>query len=133
MANFNGYGGFMNQPQFQSMYQAPVFQQQPAQQLDERIWVANEQAAESYLVAPNSFVRLWDSNKNQFYEKRSDASGRPMPIECYKYERITARQGMNESIATVDYQKQIDGLNGRIKAIEEALSNGKHDAENEPA
>ena len=56
-----------------------------------------------------------------------------MPIECYKYERITAKQGAYNDNGINNYQEQINSLNGLIKALEEALADGKHDAENEPA
>ena len=86
------------QPNYQSGYfqpnyfqpQMPIGQpQMPAQPqqppLDDRIWVASESAAEAFIVTANGFVRLWDSNKPVFYEKRTDAQGRPMPIVAYEY------------------------------------------------
>ena len=41
------------------------------------IWVPNEQAANDYLVAPNSAVTLWNSNAPVVYLKQADASGKP--------------------------------------------------------
>lgn len=41
------------------------------------IWVPNAQAAEGYLVAPNSAVVLWDSSAPVVYLKQTDASGKP--------------------------------------------------------
>lgn len=89
--------------------------QQPQQNNDERIWVQGINSAEAYLVAPNSFVRLWDSSAPVFYEKRADATGRPMPLETYEYKRIEA-QKPNE--ATIDYVKEIEALKERITALE---------------
>lgn len=120
------YSDFYRQPQFQP---APYQQQfQPQQQiqaptLDERIWVQNENAAEAYLVAPNSFVRLWDANNNMFYEKRTDATGRPLPMEVYEYklrqpQAVTEKPNNND--VTIELQKQIEALQGRIEALEKA-------------
>lgn len=51
--------------------------QQTAQQPSPIIWVQNHQAAENYMVAPNSAVVLWDSNVPVIYLKQCDASGKP--------------------------------------------------------
>lgn len=42
-----------------------------------RIWVQGEAGAKSYLVAPNTSVDLWDSEKQLIYVKSADASGMP--------------------------------------------------------
>ena len=87
------------QPNYQSGYFQPNYfspQMQPMQQpqmpmqgqqapQDDRIWVASESAAEAFQMVPNGFVRLWDSNKPIFYEKRADMNGRPMPLVAYEY------------------------------------------------
>jgi len=91
--NVMNYG--VNQPQFQQIQQ----QQQPTS-TDERIWVQSEQAAEAYLVAPSSFVRLWDSNKPIFYEKRADATGKPFPMEIYEYSRRASEASNSASLTS---------------------------------
>lgn len=40
-------------------------------------WIQGEQAAKSYLVAPNSTVVLFDSESQTIYIKTADASGMP--------------------------------------------------------
>ena len=40
-------------------------------------WVAGEQEARGYLIAPNSAVALWDSTAPTVYLKQADASGKP--------------------------------------------------------
>ena len=57
---------------------------------DERIWVQNETSAEAYLLAPNGFVRLWDSSQPRFYEKSADCTGRPMPLKVFEYKEVVA-------------------------------------------
>lgn len=90
-------------------------------QQDERIWVQNQQAAESYLVVPNSFVRLWDSQKPIFYEKRADATGRPLPLDIYSYTKIDPISASNSMTQGNELEKQIKALNERILALEKEL------------
>lgn len=99
--------------------QMPVQSQQP--QLDDRIWVASESAAEAFIVTANGFVRLWDSNKPVFYEKRTDAQGRPMPIVAYEY-KIRDAGATPEAVSA--------GFEQRLSAVEERLNQlteGKRD------
>lgn len=99
---------------------------------DERIWVQNETSAEAYLVAPNGFVRLWDANKPVFYEKRADASGRPLPMDVFEYVRKSPRFGalgedMDKSVRD-EIKEQIDALTQRIEALESVKKGGKVNA-----
>lgn len=84
----NPYFGQQNYQNNMQMPQQMVGAQmsQPAQ--DERIWVQSATAAENYLVAPNSFVRLWDSTLNRFYERKTDATGRPFPLRIFEYKEV---------------------------------------------
>lgn len=108
--------GYTN-PYYQQNYATNYAQSAPTQ--DERIWVQNETSADAYLVAPNGFVRLWDSNKPIFYEKRADASGRPYPVEAYKYEKIASNRGVENEGNRIELSNQIEGLTRRIEALEE--------------
>lgn len=60
MAYQNPYypGNTMNfQPQYQQpVYQQPMGMQAPQPMQDDRIWVASEQAADSYQIVPNGFA-----------------------------------------------------------------------------
>lgn len=94
----------------------PNYQQ--TQNTDERIWVQNQASAEAYLMIPNSFVRLWDASQPIFYEKRTDAVGRPQPIDIYKYEKIAPNRPISDNGATIDYQSQINDIIRRISALE---------------
>lgn len=60
----------------QNAYQQPMMGQ-ATQGTPSIIWVPNAQAAEGYLVAPNSAVVLWDSSAPVVYLKQTDASGKP--------------------------------------------------------
>lgn len=124
------------QPNYQSGYFQPNYfspQMQPMQQpqmpmqgqqapQDDRIWVASESAAEAFQMVPNGFVRLWDSNKPVFYEKRADMNGRPMPLVAYEYkirDAAAAPEAVNQ-----DFEKRLSALEDKIKAMEGT----KHDA-----
>lgn len=116
-----------NQPQpygltFGQPYQ--TYAQQNAVVPDERIWVQNETAAEAYLLAPNGFARLWDSSSNRFYEKRADATGRPLPMDIYEYKRILPQiQGNTEETSKLSYEEinaKFEEISQRIEALEKA-------------
>lgn len=91
----NNYGGFQpgqNYGQYGSQYggqfgQMPQSYGQPMQaqpqqmpMRDDRLWVEGEEAARSFLVAANSSAVLWDSGSDTIYFKRTDVSGRPLPM-----------------------------------------------------
>lgn len=110
--------------QIRQPYQQPAQaqQQMPVNQ-DERIWVASQAAAEAYIVAPNGFVRLWDSNNPVFYERRCDATGKPYPTVAYEYKvRNTAPQDTPQAavqtVNNTEYDNKIKALEERIKALE---------------
>lgn len=129
-----------NYPYLQNFNQAqPSFNQgfnqaqAPAQPQDERIWVQNETSAEAYLLAPNGFARLWDSSANRFYEKRADATGRPLPMDIYEYKRISPQKQpeLNEvnKLSFDEIHEQIEAINERIDKLEQvkkgAVKNAK--------
>ena len=63
------------QPQ---MVQQPMPQPMPTQtQPDPMLWVLGQTEAESYPVAPNNVVTLWDKNTPTIYIKSANAQGVP--------------------------------------------------------
>lgn len=115
--------GYFNPYQQAQYSQTPMYQQRQEQTTDDRIWVQNETAAEAYLIAPNSFVRLWDANKPVFYERRADATGRPLPMERYEFKRISSQiQEINTQTENV-LREEIKALNERITALERKEQN----------
>ena len=96
-------------PQYQPQVpQVPQVQSQPVQQQPQMnsnlIWVQGEAGAKSYLVAPNTTVQLWDSERQTIYLKSADASGMP-------------------SIKTLDYTIREMPQNNVVLASESASSN----------
>lgn len=94
-----------------------------AAQADERIWVQNQNAADAYLMAPSSFVRLWDANQPVFYEKRTDATGRPLPMEVYEYTHRKPVEASLDASNAIDYKKEIEGIIRRVEALERGIKN----------
>lgn len=114
--------------QLRQPYQQMQMPQSPAK-ADERIFVQGKDAALAYLVAPNSFVRLWDSTSNQFYEKSADASGRPT-METFEYRRKAAdvpNTEPTEAPQGKDYEKELEALRNRIAALEAMMKEATHE------
>ena len=65
-----------NQNQFAQPFQQPIQQPMPIQNND-MIFVLGQNEAESYPVAPNSTVTMWDKNQKTFYIKTANAQGIP--------------------------------------------------------
>lgn len=116
----------MNYPYYgNQFFNAPALQQsQPPQQQDERIWVQGIEGANAYLVAPNSFVRLWDSQSNTFYEKHTDASGRPY-TDVFEYSKKSDQRPQVAVPST--YETQLEELEKRVCALEKKGKGVKKD------
>ena len=65
-----------NQNQFAQPFQQPIQQPMPIQNND-MIFVLGQNEDESYPVAPNSTVTMWDKNQKTFYIKTANAQGIP--------------------------------------------------------
>ena len=99
---------------YQPMY-APQYQQNQSS----IIWVQGEAGAKSYLVAPNTTVQLWDSEKQVIYLKSADASGMPS-IKTLDYTIRDAAPKMVSPVGTEyatkadieELRKQIEELKG---------------------
>ena len=120
MAIFNGYPATYQNPY---MIQQPQYQQ-PQQQQSGIIWIQGEAAAKSYLVAPNTSVALFDSERQTVYIKSADASGMPS-IKTLDY---TIREAQNASPAvpkeSVTYatKDDLNAVYAKIKGIEDRLT-----------
>lgn len=115
MFNNNYYNPYPDQLQQLRQQYAPAMQPNH----DERIWVQGEDAARAYLVAANSFVRLWDSTKQVFYEKRADQTGRPY-MEVFEYQRKPAENPAAKKNGDADSitRDEIEALKKRVEALE---------------
>lgn len=109
-------------PQYQPMQQS----QPQAQQNGSIIWVQGEAGAKSYLVAPNSTVQLWDSEKQTIYLKSADASGMPsMKTLDYTIRDLPAgNTPVTASAPGVEYvtKAELQTLYGRIEALQTRIN-----------
>lgn len=81
-------GQYQQMPMQQPMMQQPVQQMPPMAQStpsNDMIWVLSEVEAQSYPVAPNNSVILWDKNNDVVYIKSVNMQGVPsMRVLDYK-------------------------------------------------
>lgn len=112
----------VQQPIPQMPMQTPT-QFMQAQPTNDMIWVLGQTEAESYLVAPNNSVVLWDKNNPTIYIKSVNAQGMPSMRVLDFTERNTEVQN-NAQNAPKSHscscggkfatKEQIDDLKGRI-------------------
>lgn len=102
MAYNNGYPtSYTPYPQqYLQQYPLPQPQNQNAN-VSNMLWVQGEAGAKAYLVAPNTTVQLWDSERQTIYLKSADASGMP-------------------SIKTLDYTIRNDAVKSPIEGFQKA-------------
>lgn len=86
------------QPQAQAPQPQPTVPQQ-----SNIIWVQGDAGAKSYLVAPNTTVQLWDSERQTIYLKSADASGMPT-MKTLDY--TIREQAQPQSVPVVSEQTQ---------------------------
>lgn len=103
----------------QNAYQQPMMGQaaQQTQGTPSIIWVPNAQAAEGYLVAPNSAVVLWDSSAPVVYLKQTDASGKPN-MKTYD---LVERTSIPQSQPTAQEPDGITVLKSEVERLKSEL------------
>ena len=78
-------GQYQQMPMQQPMMQQPVQPMMQPTQTNDMIWVLSEVEAQSYPVAPNNSVILWDKNNDVVYIKSVNMQGVPsMRVLDYK-------------------------------------------------
>lgn len=127
MALYNNFPATYQQ-QYYPVYQQPVYQsaqaQQTAQTNSNLIWVQGEAGAKSYLVAPNTTVQLWDSERQTIYLKSADASGMPsMKVLDYTMREmaqnapVTAPNSQADKSSSYATKAEIDGILTQIQTL----------------
>ena len=121
-----------NQNQFAQPYQTPM--QPPPMATptpnNDMIFVLGQNEAESYPVAPNATVTMWDKNQKTFYIKTANAQGIPS-MQIYDFtERIenTSKSPVEhvcqcgDKFATKEQlnalQGKFDDISGKIEELE---------------
>lgn len=112
---------------YQNQYFSQMAQYQPQNNQTGIIWIQGEQAAKSYLVAPNTTVLLMDSETTKFYLKSSDSSGMPLPLRVFEYKEITNNGSVKppepqtvdlSAFATkAEFEAFRDEINGLLKSV----------------
>ena len=142
---YQPFGGQYNyQPQQPMASMQPQQQTQPTPQpmTSSIIWVQGEAGAKSYLVAPNTTVQLWDSERQTIYIKSADASGKPS-LKAYdlveRAESASAASSLQQSKAT-DYatksdldalSQTIDALKSEVKSVRKEIDKKKKKEEDD--
>lgn len=114
--------------QLQNQYQQTVPAQNAQQVNQGLLWVQGENAARSYLVAPNSTVLLMDSDASRFYLKSADNAGMPN-LRTFEYSEVlpnapqatqTAPESLDDKYVTRD---EYNGLQAKYIEILNKLNN----------
>ncbi len=118
------------QSQYYTQLQQSYSPQMPAQNQQSNqnsiIWIQGEQAAKSYMVAPNTTVLLMDSESQRFYLKSSDASGMPQPLRVFEYTETTQTVKPKEDAPAVDLsafatRAEFDAFRNEIQGLLKAV------------
>nr|DAM08848.1 MAG TPA: hypothetical protein [Caudoviricetes sp.] len=118
-------------------YQQPVPPQtpqpMPQQSGQSMVWVNGEQEAQSYLLAPNTAIALWDSTNPCIYLKQSDASGRPTIKTFDLVERTGEKHNAPEILyATKDelraLEDDVEKLKTKIASTQKKTSSTKENS-----
>lgn len=126
------------QAQYQPVqYQQPQQPQQTPSVTSSIIWVSGEAGAKAYLVAPNSTVQLWDSEKQTIYLKSADASGMPsMKVLDYTIRDNAPQASVNAAISpsavpAMEYagKAEQDALRAEIAAYKGEIESLRADLE----
>ena len=113
---YNNYFPAGYQPAYQ-MNNAFPNQNQPQQQ-NGIIWVVGENGADSYLVAPNQTVLLWDSTAPVIYLKSADNLGRPSKrILDYKERGALAQEGTGLAVSDFATKEDVSLIREEIDSL----------------
>lgn len=144
----NPYQSPYQAPYYQPTYQTPMMTQPfqtvqtptttpvqtaPTASQSSIIWVASEQEAAMYPIAPNNAVTLWNQNEPVVYLKQSDASGKPSMKTYDLVERVEAPQSVHSGVdgkppvyATKD---DLAAVVGAVNGLDGALATFKGEIE----
>lgn len=128
-----------NNSQPQQMQQAANFQPK-----NDMLWVLNKNEADSYPVAPNCSVVLWDKNAPTIYVKSMSANGIPSMRTLDFTERtenvqnnpVMGENNLNGKFVTIeqfdDLKADFDGLKAEYDKIIQAHDTKVQESEDKP-
>ena len=118
----------IQQPQMQQTIQHMPMQT-PIQQMptNDMLWVLGQTEAESYLVAPNNSVTLWDKNKDTVYIKSVNGQGVPsMRILDYKERTAESEKSPDKHACQCGgkfvSKEDFNALQGEFEALKDELN-----------
>ena len=141
--NFNPYSyGYQPQQMAQQPIQQPQMMQpvqntqnnvQPSPTQISNVWIYNESEISNYPIAPNNAVRFWIANKQVFYEKSADATGKPT-LKVYEYAERTeqpADGSKNEGGKDTPYatKEDVAALASVVKGFDGMIASMRGDIE----
>ena len=136
--NNNPYQNYY-QPMYQPVQQQPVMAQQaqqtapiqsysPAINQSGIIWVSGPMEAQSYPIAPNNAVALWEKSGKVIYLKSADATGKPTMTVYDLVERDqSASDSVTEQNAEYATKSDLSAVVGVVKGFDELLGTLKSD------
>ena len=112
-------------------YYSPTYQYPNSQQTYPQngiIWIAGEQEAQTYPVAPNNAVTLWSQTEPVVYLKQADASGRPALKAYDLVERTeTARAPQQGNVTEYATKRDLAAFNAVIDALKTDIESMRGD------
>lgn len=124
----NAYNPYYGQVPMQNTPNIGMTQQQSqmGQKQSNRVWVQGEAGAKSFLVAPNSEVELWDSERQSIYIKTADMNGIPstVTLDYVIRDNNQSNQINNQSNNQLDNfatKDDIAVLQGKMEEIKQSI------------
>lgn len=96
--------------------QENVMQPNVAQNQQSDIWVLNKNEADSYPVAPNCSVKLWDKSRPTFYVKSMGLNGIPN-IQTFDFVERVENQTANETSVNLVNADDFNALRAEVEAL----------------
>lgn len=139
--NYNNPYQNYYQPMYQPVQQQPVMAQQAQQTVPVQsyspainqsgiIWVSGPMEAQSYPIAPNNAVALWEKSGKVIYLKSADATGKPtMTIYDLVERDQSASDGGGEQNTEYATKSDLSAVVGVVKGFDELLSGIKSDVD----
>ena len=123
----NGYQPQFNYPsQFNTQPSQMGVGANPSNTQSALIWVQGEAGANSYLVAPNQTVTLWDSEAQIIYLKSADASGMPsIKVLDYTIRDNTAQKPNIQPQTDFATKSEVIALQKEINALKSKFGERK--------
>lgn len=103
----------------------PYFNQMETKPSETMTDVYGIEGAKAYLVGAGNIATLFDNeNKNVFYRKGADKSGKVNLFEIYKYQKIDEHELKNNSEvqSTKENQNEIEDLRNQIDELRKSIN-----------